>query len=128
MIRISPLKTHFFIYFSISGQPTPNNDTNMTGTPFRRQQFKYLQSLSPTTPSFGVLPIIHSPNINEQSGIMIMTPSPQPPTLQGQPQNEQNDLLNSNKKMRGPQQIMNVKATLLQQQSTNTTKPVFSLT
>jgi anaphase-promoting complex subunit 3 len=82
--------------------------------------------MSPTTPSFGVLPLVNSPNINDQSGIMIMTPSPQPPTVQ--PQAEQNDLLNSNKKMRGPQQMGNMKSTLLQQQSTNTTKPVFTLT
>ncbi|XP_058828830.1 cell division cycle protein 27 homolog [Topomyia yanbarensis] len=92
------------------------------GTPFRKQQFKYLAAMSPTTPSFGVLPILHSPNLNEQSAL-IMTPSPQQLSSatgfqqqQGQPgqqptgqqqqfisdcDQQKMALLSSNKKMRG---------------------------
>lgn len=34
-----------------------NNNNNRTETPFSRKQFKYLSAISPTTPSFGVLPL-----------------------------------------------------------------------
>ncbi|XP_055601885.1 cell division cycle protein 27 homolog isoform X2 [Uranotaenia lowii] len=47
------------------------------GTPFRKQQFKYLAAMSPTTPSFGVLPIMHSPVLSSDQSNLIMTPSPQ---------------------------------------------------
>lgn len=98
---------------------TPNFDA---ATPFRKQQFKYLAVMSPTTPSFGVLPIVNSPGLNDQSALF-MTPSPQqfasatgyqqigvgqqPPTAGQQqqiiPESDQQKmaLLSSNKKMRG---------------------------
>lgn len=105
---------------NLSDEQTPNADI---GTPFRKQQFKYLTALSPTTPSFGVLPIMHSPaTIGDQSAL-IMTPSPQQLSTatggtfggsaaaiggsqQSQqiiPESEQQKiaLLSSNKKMRG---------------------------
>lgn len=54
---------------------TPNVGGDV-GTPFRKQQFKYLAAMSPSTPSFGVLPIMNSPILHDQSAL-IMTPSPQ---------------------------------------------------
>jgi anaphase-promoting complex subunit 3 len=54
-----------------------------TATPFRKN-FKYLSAYSPTTPSFGVLPLINSPN---NDGFLNVTPSPQ---LQ-QPMSQQMD-------------------------------------
>ncbi|XP_050333607.1 cell division cycle protein 27 homolog [Bactrocera neohumeralis] len=79
------------------GYTTSNNSTEHTslnpiqnfdvgaGTPFRRQ-FKYLSAISPTTPSFGILPM-HSPcggdssfvgTGHAQSNISVLnTPSPQ---------------------------------------------------
>lgn len=139
---------------NLSDEQTPNADV---GTPFRKQQFKYLTAMSPTTPSFGVLPIMHSPaTINDQSAL-IMTPSPQQlstatggtfggsATASQQIIPESGDqqkmaLLSSNKKMRGHHNlgtmgnIINRKndptaATMLLQSQTTNTKPiVFSQT
>lgn len=104
---------------NLSDEQTPNADI---GTPFRKQQFKYLTALSPTTPSFGVLPIMHSPaNLSCDQSALIMTPSPQQlsaatggpaAAIGGQQQQQQQiipesgdqqkmALLSSNKKMRG---------------------------
>ncbi|XP_055585871.1 uncharacterized protein LOC129744008 [Uranotaenia lowii] len=47
------------------------------GTAFRKQQFKYLAAMSPTTPSFDDLPIMHSPVLSSDQSNLIMTPSPQ---------------------------------------------------
>ncbi|XP_055630737.1 cell division cycle protein 27 homolog [Toxorhynchites rutilus septentrionalis] len=107
-------------------EQTPNTGGD-AGTPFRKQQFKYLAAISPTTPSFGVLPIGNSPSLNEHS-TLFMTPSPQQlssatgiqqqqQVQQSQQQTQQNGtqqqqlisdsdqqkiaLLSSNKKMRG---------------------------
>ncbi|XP_067645154.1 cell division cycle protein 27 homolog [Eurosta solidaginis] len=81
------------------GYTTTNNSSNdqsslnalqnfdsSAGTPFRRQ-FKYLSAISPTTPSFGILPI-HSPSGGDSSFVgtaqmqqanlsTLNTPSPQ---------------------------------------------------
>lgn len=142
---------------SFADDQTPNVGVDI-GTPFRKQQFKYLAAMSPTTPSFGVLPILSSPNLNDQSAL-IMTPSPQHLSSatgfqpQGQPQTpgqqqlisdsdqqQKMALLSSNKKMRGHHNlgtmgnIINRKndssatTMLLQQQSTNTKPTVFSQT
>ncbi|XP_055531084.1 cell division cycle protein 27 homolog [Wyeomyia smithii] len=105
------------------GNLNADEQTPDVGTPFRKQQFKYLAALSPTTPSFGVLPILSSPTLNEHSAL-IMTPSPQQlssatgfqqqqgPIQQQQGQQQQQQiisdcdqqkmaLISSNKKMRG---------------------------
>uniref|UniRef100_U5EPH1 Cell division cycle protein 27 homolog n=1 Tax=Corethrella appendiculata TaxID=1370023 RepID=U5EPH1_9DIPT len=131
---------------SEGGTDTPVLHGNETGTPFRKQQFRYLSAFSPTTPSFGVLPLIHSPNLNEQSGF-ISTPSPQQQQQQqmivdssggglvGGTDTQKIALMNNNKKLRG--NIGNIinrnnkneqqQTTLLQQQ-TNTKPIVFSQT
>nr|XP_040220662.2 cell division cycle protein 27 homolog [Anopheles coluzzii] len=57
-----------------AGDQTPTHVFTEHNTPFRKQQFKYLTTISPTTPSFGVLPIIHTPN---EPIAFLMTPSPQ---------------------------------------------------
>lgn len=124
------------------------------GTPFRRQQFKYLAAMSPTTPSFGVLPIMTSPILGDQSAL-IMTPSPQqlssatgfqqqgqhPAQVQQQQQiisdNDQQKmaLLSSNKKMRGHHNLGTMgniiirksdttPTTMLLQQQSTNTKPI----
>ncbi|XP_035904670.1 LOW QUALITY PROTEIN: cell division cycle protein 27 homolog [Anopheles stephensi] len=54
--------------------PTANVFTEHNNTPFRKQQFKYLSAISPSTPSFGVLPIVHTPN---EPIAFLITPSPQ---------------------------------------------------
>uniref|UniRef100_A0A240PK86 Cell division cycle protein 27 homolog n=1 Tax=Anopheles epiroticus TaxID=199890 RepID=A0A240PK86_9DIPT len=53
---------------------TPTHVFTEQNTPFRKQQFKYLSAISPTTPSFGVLPIVQTPN---EPVAFLMTPSPQ---------------------------------------------------
>uniref|UniRef100_A0A182QJ66 Cell division cycle protein 27 homolog n=1 Tax=Anopheles farauti TaxID=69004 RepID=A0A182QJ66_9DIPT len=58
-----------------AGDQTPTHVfTDHHNTPFRKQQFKYLSTISPTTPSFGVLPIVHTPT---EPIAFLMTPSPQ---------------------------------------------------
>ncbi|XP_053664176.1 cell division cycle protein 27 homolog [Anopheles marshallii] len=57
-----------------AGDQTPTHVFTEHNTPFRKQQFKYLSTISPSTPSFGVLPIIHTPN---EPIAFLMTPSPQ---------------------------------------------------
>lgn len=109
-------------------EQTPNMGGDV-GTPFRKQQFRYLAAMSPATPSFGVLPIMNSPMLCDQSSLL-MTPSPQQLSSatgyqqqgqqpgQGQQQaglqqqqiiadNDQQKmaLLSSNKKMRGPHNL-----------------------
>uniref|UniRef100_A0A240PJY8 Cell division cycle protein 27 homolog n=1 Tax=Anopheles atroparvus TaxID=41427 RepID=A0A240PJY8_ANOAO len=53
---------------------TPTHVYSDLNTPLRKQQFKYLSALSPSTPSFGVLPIVHTPN---EPVAFLLTPSPQ---------------------------------------------------
>lgn len=68
-------------------------------TPYRKQ-FKYLQSnISPTTPSFGVLPL-NSPLDSLKQTTLFLTPSP-PLNPQQQPQIIDSEKNNSNKKIRG---------------------------
>ncbi|EAA04651.4 AGAP007690-PA [Anopheles gambiae str. PEST] len=137
-----------------AGDQTPTHVFTEHNTPFRKQQFKYLTTISPTTPSFGVLPIIHTPN---EPIAFLMTPSPQlvqgligDGTL-GDPlavaPNRKIALLSSNKKMRrhhhnnlgtmgniinrkheSPHHPQQAAIQLLQQQSTNTKPIVFSQT
>jgi anaphase-promoting complex subunit 3 len=71
-------------------------------TPYRKKQFKYLQSnLSPVTPSFGILPL-NSPLDNIKQTTLFLTPSP-PLNTQQNMEKFANDLEknNSNKKIRG---------------------------
>uniref|UniRef100_A0A1Y9H345 Cell division cycle protein 27 homolog n=1 Tax=Anopheles dirus TaxID=7168 RepID=A0A1Y9H345_9DIPT len=58
-----------------AGDQTPTHVFTDHNTPFRtKQQFKYLSAISPTTPSFGVLPLVNTPN---EPIAFLMTPSPQ---------------------------------------------------
>lgn len=53
---------------------TPTHVCSDLNTPFRRQQFKYLSAISPSTPSFGILPIVNTP---DEPVAFLLTPSPQ---------------------------------------------------
>ncbi|XP_053673182.1 cell division cycle protein 27 homolog [Anopheles nili] len=55
---------------------TPTHIFSDNNTPFRKPQpqFKYLSAMSPSTPSFGVLPLVNTPT---EPIAFVMTPSPQ---------------------------------------------------
>uniref|UniRef100_A0A182TBV4 Uncharacterized protein n=1 Tax=Anopheles maculatus TaxID=74869 RepID=A0A182TBV4_9DIPT len=98
--------------------PTANVFTEHNNTPFRKQQFKYLSTISPSTPSFGVLPIVHTPN--------------EPIANKKMRRHHHNNLGTMgniiNRKHESPHHPQQAAIQLLQQQSTNTKPIVFSQT
>lgn len=92
---------------------TTLNSTNLpsseSDTPYRKQ-FKYLtSSISPVTPSFGVLPIMNTPLESIKPTTLFLTPSP--PGIDVTPENKAN-----NKKLRGHYVLGRKADTPLQQQ------------
>lgn len=88
-----------------ASEETPLNNASMlqshieVDTPYRKS-FKYLHStMSPVTPSFGVLPL-HSPHESLKQTTLFITPSP-PLQQQSQLLIENSEKNNSNKKIRG---------------------------
>uniref|UniRef100_A0A2M4AIZ3 Cell division cycle protein 27 homolog n=1 Tax=Anopheles triannulatus TaxID=58253 RepID=A0A2M4AIZ3_9DIPT len=59
---------------------TPTCTYSELTTPFRKQQFKFLSAMSPSSPSFGVLPIVNTP-----TEPFVLTPSPNMVTASGTP-------------------------------------------